>query len=836
MTEHLVFLKAGINLNHAIEAEYAYELVALSILIAILSSYVSLLISMRLPASGFNKTNIAWLLAGVTTLSSSVWSMHFVGMLAYELPITVNYDIQTTVISIIPALLASFVVVLTTQCSNLTNKTLLVRATLMGACIGAMHYIGMSGIRMEGYMLYDPVIFTLSIIIAIALSFISLKLKIWAEISSSVVNNLSPKLLLAAAVMGSAISCMHYTGMAGMYISPDSTASIQTMIWEPRDLALIITIISMVTALLLIVAVDMSKRLELYQKIKETKERQDIILNTVADAIISIDKNGDITSFNPSAETIFGYQFDEIISRSIDLIIPLKNFKPENPEEANPLIGLLNETKQSHELEGCHKNGRLFILDAKFSPVNQSGHHGFVGIMRDITLRKKAENQLSYHASHDALTGLINRREFENRAKEVLDKLTNEQHEHALCFMDLDQFKIVNDTCGHTAGDELLRQVSKILTSTIRKRDILSRLGGDEFGVLMEDCSIEQANRVTSSILKNIQQYQFSWEGQTFHIGVSIGLVSITQATINYNELLKQADEACYLAKDSGRNRVHVYNPVNSDLVQRQGEMQWVSQIHKALEENRFCLYAQPIVPLGDSKGKHYEILIRMILENGKVISPAVFIPAAERYNLIEIIDSWVIKQVFSLLKENPDFVDQINFVSINLSGPSLTNSGFLEFISTQLRESKVPASKICFEITETVAISNLAAASAFISILKQVGCHFALDDFGSGLSSFGYLKNLSVDYLKIDGMFVKNMVNDPIDSAMVKSINDIGHVMGMKTIAEFVENEDIKNALEKLGVNFAQGYGVGKPQLFNNFLNSKQDIQYSELNASFSN
>ena len=434
-------------------------------------------------------------------------------------------------------------------------------------------------------------------------------------------------------------------------------------------------------------------------------------------------------------------------------------------------------------------------------------------------LRKQTEDQLNFHASHDALTGLVNRREFERRVQRIFDTVRRDNDEYAVCFLDLDQFKIVNDTCGHVAGDELLRQLTTVLEKVVRKRDTLARLGGDEFGVLMEHCSLKDANRVATSILSAIQNYQFIWEGHTFKLGVSIGLVPITQSTSNFDQLLKDADSACYMAKELGRNRIHVYRVDDVDLAKRSGEMQWVTHINEALEGDLFTLYAQAIVPLSNSDNTHFEFLVRMIDVNGSLFPPGAFLPAAERYNLISQVDRWVINNAFTLLAANPDFLADISFCSINLSGQTLSSPEILEFIISQLQESNINGSKICFEITETAAISNLSIAMEFISKLKDMGCRFALDDFGSGLSSFAYLKNLPVDYLKIDGIFVKDIAEDPIDHAMVKSINEIGQVMGMETIAEFVENDVIKGMLKEIGVNYAQGYGIGKPKPFDEIL-----------------
>ncbi len=535
-------------------------------------------------------------------------------------------------------------------------------------------------------------------------------------------------------------------------------------------------------------------------------------------AIFITNKAGSIEYINPKFTELTGYSKAEAVGNTPDFLQSSEAIGPIYDELWRAII---SEEEWRGELDNQTKVGQHYRARISISAVkNEQGDvTHFIGIQDDISHEHELTEQLNFQATHDALTGLYNRVEFERRLDQLFANSRETQSGHALCFMDLDQFKVINDTCGHIAGDELLRQLSKLLQSTVRQSDTLARLGGDEFGILMDHCSLQQAHRLAESLLDSIHQYQFIWEGQSFRVGVSIGLVALTHETSSLAELLKQADSACYMAKDLGRNRIHEYHGDDSALAQRQGEMLWVNRITQALEENRLRLYAQPIVALKNATEKHFELLVRMQDEDGRIIPPGSFLPAAERYDLIESVDSWVVKNAFQLLSEHKDFVDQIDFVSINLSGASVTSGKFLEAIFVNLKQANINPGKICFEVTETVAISNLNAAITFITLLKDVGFRFALDDFGSGLSSFGYLKNLPVDFLKIDGMFVKDMVDDPIDCAMVKSINEIGHVMGMQTIAEFVENDAIKQVLQHLGVDFAQGYGVGKPQSFDELL-----------------
>jgi len=424
--------------------------------------------------------------------------------------------------------------------------------------------------------------------------------------------------------------------------------------------------------------------------------------------------------------------------------------------------------------------------------------------------QRETEQQIHYMAKHDALTGLINRFGFENKLEDMIDAV-NQGLEHAFLYIDLDQFKIVNDTCGHVAGDELLRQLSRIMEKEIRVNDTLARLGGDEFGVLLNNCPLAVAESIAEKFLKAIKSFPFSWKQKTFTLGASIGLVVIDQHYQEPEQIMSAADLACYSAKDSGRNRIHIYQAGNVDIERRQVEMEWVSRIQQALKKDQFQLYKQCISPLNE-KYKNFqccEFLLRLV-DDGEVISPATFIPAAERYNLMPDIDRWVIDHVMAYISGNDPETESLAF--INLSGNSINDFALTTYISEKLDQYKVAAHQVCFEITETAAISNYGSAIKFIEEVRNMGCLFALDDFGTGMSSFSYLRSLPVDYLKIDGEFIRSMDDSDMDRAIVEAINNIGHVANLRTIGEHAETDKIIQNLKDINVDFAQGYAIEIP------------------------
>ncbi len=558
---------------------------------------------------------------------------------------------------------------------------------------------------------------------------------------------------------------------------------------------------------------DKREKLSAKQEAINNLERFKSLYDNAIEGIFQCTLEGRFVSANPAMAKFMGYESSElfagmVVDAGAQIFLDVEQY-----HEFRKAV-LEDGQVLNYEAHGVRLDGAPFwcSLSAKLVQQKTSDRSLIEGFVVDITARKKSEEQLDFLARHDPLTGLVNRREFEIRLDRAVKSARRDHVIHTMLYMDLDQFKLVNDTCGHIAGDELLRQVTLQIQGHMRGGDTLARLGGDEFGVLLENCEGNNATTVAHKLRSVIQEFRFSWENKIFTLGVSIGLVPIGSDTESIKSVMSLADAACYAAKDAGRNRVHEYVAGDSELASQQGEMQWASRITRALEDDGLVLYRQEIASIdGEDSGDHMEILVRMLGDEG-IVQPGAFLPAAERYNLMPSVDRWVVKNVFRWLSEDVEQMSRLSLCSINLSGLSIGDDDFSIFLAELFDRYEIPADKICFEITETIAVTNLTKAIEFINRFKALGCRFSLDDFGSGFSSYGYLKNLPVDYLKIDGTFVKDIEHDEIDYAMVESINRIGHVMGKKTIAEFVENEGILERLRELGVDYAQGYAIAKP------------------------
>lgn len=571
---------------------------------------------------------------------------------------------------------------------------------------------------------------------------------------------------------------------------------------------------------------DVTGRLEAAEELYQEKERLQVTLESIGDGVITTDVKGRVQYINPVAESMTGWATEQGKEKPLPQVLNLVD-EDNNAPVKLPMKEWLLEGRRLplgsssvlvHRVSNDHS-----AIELTGAPIRDS-EHGVIGavlVFRDVSKIRSLAKQLSYQATHDALTGLINRVEFDNRVEQAINSARNSGKQHALCYLDMDQFKVVNDTCGHYAGDELLKQVTSLLLKNLRDSDILARLGGDEFGVLLYGCPVDKAQNIAENLRKLVEDYRFVWEGKSFRVGLSIGVVPFGEDTESLTELLSAADSACYVAKERGRNCVHVFEVDDKAVAEHHGQMRWMQRIQRALDHDLFELHIQAIVPVSGSplKERHGEILLRMIDDQAPggqgIIPPNAFIPAAERYHLMPQIDRWVIRQVFYELARRKDHALNMTTCAINLSGQTLSDLNLLDFIVELFNETGVSPRILCFEITESAVIANLDVATEFITHLKAMGCRFALDDFGSGLSSFGYLKQLPVDYVKLDGAIVREIAVSRVNHAMIQAINYVTHVMGMKSIAEFVENEAIFNALKKISVDYAQGYAIERPRFF---------------------
>ena len=565
---------------------------------------------------------------------------------------------------------------------------------------------------------------------------------------------------------------------------------------------------------------DMSSMYAINEALDKERERAMVTLQSIGDAVVTTNTTGRIDFLNKVAEDLTGWSHTEaryqpladvfkVHSEALGLWLddPIHNFFSESGNH------------ESRQLQGelYSLDGGIAVINYNVSPIRDLADKviGYVIVFHDVTEKRALQEELEYQARHDALTGLMNRREFESRLLALLTTAHQQDEEHVLMYIDLDQFKLVNDTCGHSAGDELLKQLAQLLRETLRGSDVLARLGGDEFGILLPGCSIAKGEEIADNLRTTSKEFRFIWGEKSFDVGTSIGLVPVTKHSEGVQSLLSAADIACYAAKDLGRNRIHTYLESDKDLHRRRAEMDWASRISDALKNQRFELYYQDIVPVRQNEvhsARHIEVLLRMRDVNGSHILPGAFLPAAERYSLMPEIDRWVVRSAFEWYESEGYSTELV--MAINLSGLTINSTSSLAYIKSLFDEHTVPPSSVCFEITETAAISNLASAAGFMRELRQLGCRFAVDDFGSGLSSFAYLKTLPVDFLKIDGNFVLDMLEDKVDRAMISAINDVGHTMSLQTIAEYVESNEVRDELAPLDVDFVQGHIVSKPRL----------------------
>jgi len=601
--------------------------------------------------------------------------------------------------------------------------------------------------------------------------------------------------------------------------------------------------------------VDFTRDSRPREALSRANELAEVTLASIGEGVIRTDAEGCIDYMNPVAERLTGWPLDEAVRRDLGEVYQVVRETPGYPVHHDPPAGAAEKLYQAVEeparrprrprrnpVEQCLAERRTIVLPGLFTLCGRDGREftirdsvapilrgdaiiGTVVVFRDLTRVRGLEQELARLASHDPLTGLLNRQELEIYLEVALESIrqtpveasrgaTSEgpRKESTLLYLDLWEFKLVNDCYGLVAGDELLRQVAELLRRRVEKRGILARLGGDEFGILLEGTPAAEALDLARELRRAVRDFRFSWGGQHFEVGLSIGVVPITAASESVGQLFKAADAACYLAQRAGRNKIHTFVPDDAAVAERYGRLHWIQRIRRSLSEDRFCLYHQRIRPLGGEPPMH-EILVRMIGDDGSHVAPGQFIPIVEDHDLAPSLDRWVVRRVLERLTrdDNPALVD--TRVTINLSGQSLGDESFLDELVGSLEASRVPRERIYFEITETAAVAHLARALHFIRTVKDTGCRFILDDFGSGMSSFAYLKNLPVDVLKIDGEFVRSMEDDPIRRAMVEAINQIGQVMGLKTIAEWVETEATYEMLHDLGVDYVQGFWIHRPE-----------------------
>ncbi len=563
---------------------------------------------------------------------------------------------------------------------------------------------------------------------------------------------------------------------------------------------------------------DVTSLHQLAAELADQHELLRVTLQSIGDAVITTDGAGCVTWLNPIAERMTGLRSADAIGMPLTAVFHIVHSETREPA-INPVTVCLG-TEQTQSLAPStvliSRAGEEYGIEDSAAPIRsaQGTVLGAVLVFHDVTEQRRLTGEMSHRAAHDVLTGLLNRTEFENRLQRTLDQARENGTEHAMLFIDLDQFKLVNDTCGHSVGDMLLQQIARLLTAAVRGGDIVARVGGDEFAVILPHCTSEQAHRVAQQICDSMDDYRFVHDGRRFRIGTSIGLVPVDSRWATIATALQAADTSCYAAKDAGRNRVHAWFESDHATSTRHGDVAWAARLEEALDQSLFVLHAQRIETLGaEQHGLHAEVLIRMQEVDGTLIPPGAFLPAAERFHLATRVDRWVLQHVLDALSTLPDLA-RVHTLCVNVSGQSIGDRAFhRQALAALATAGRGVCERLCLEITETTAATNMADASAFIEQVRTLGVRIALDDFGAGASSFGYLKTLAVDMLKIDGQFIKDLLDDPLDDAAVRCFVDVARVVGVKTVAEFVETPEVHARVRELGIDFAQGFLLHRPE-----------------------
>jgi diguanylate cyclase (GGDEF)-like protein/PAS domain S-box-containing protein len=544
-------------------------------------------------------------------------------------------------------------------------------------------------------------------------------------------------------------------------------------------------------------------------------------MQSLGEAIVTTDIEGRLAYLNPAAEKLLGIGRAQAIGRPLEDVVGLvdqsdrKNLADPVREAIGGGNGNPHNLSRRAVLLG-KASGEERAIELAASPLrNESGElAGAVILLHDVTELRGLHRQMSYQATHDALTGLVNRREFEHRLDEATEAARRGEAAHMLCYLDLDRFKIVNDTSGHLAGDSMLREVAKLLREAVRDSDTVARLGGDEFGMLLVGCPLDKARQIADDVCRSIATYRFVWHDRVFNIGVSIGLIEIGREAGSVEQLLAAADSACYVAKKEGAGRVSVYSARDEALARSSGEFEWLHKLQSAIKDERFALYYQPIVSAygNDTDGPSMEVLLRMIDETGAEIAPLEFLAAAERYRLMASVDRWVVQTTLVALSRNAFQLARDRSVAINISAQTLGDPLFLEFVVECLDSTGVAPDQVCFEIAESSVIGNMEATRRFVGVLHGMGCKFTIDDFGSGVASFSSLKNLPLDYLKLDGSFMRNLARDSVSQTMVTAMINLARTLNFKIIAEQVEDSAALDVARRMGVDFVQGYVIARP------------------------